>query len=428
MDLVLHIGCEKTGTTSLQNWLEHNAAALPPRGALYSKALGRPNNRRVTLYGLEIGRVDELLIQEGVRTPEEHEALRRRIKAEFTAEAQGARRRGVKKMVISNEHLQSRCFKDENVERVHELLAPLFDNIKVYVFLRPQIDVCLSLASTMARNGLEVSRKWMDDLLKPKLPYFNQQSLMARWSKYFGREAMVPVPFKRCKDIVSYFEQQLEFVDPQLPRHKSFNEALDYRVIAMCNAMQLRNIEGGELNQSRRFFVNDMPVEERLSIDRQSAQELQARFDGVNNALSAEWPQIEPGDMVPDWSRYPEQGNIDQLTALNEFGPFLRYMVERFNGECWWHQARWAAAAAEREAMAARLDSGIRTAEFGLRASRHAMKQPIYVHKAERMIENLELRLVRLRRRKEKEDAELAAAAEADRLEQQLAAQSEAIL
>jgi hypothetical protein len=427
MDLILHIGCEKTGTTSLQNWLEHNAQALPSRGAFYSKALGRPNNRRLCLYGLETGRKDELLLQEGVKTAEEHEALRRRVKAEFTAEVQACKRRGIKKLVISNEHLQSRCFKDENVEPIHQLLAPLFDNIKVYIFVRPQIDTCLSLASTMARNGGEVSRRWMDELLRPKLPYFDMHSLMQRWAKFFGREAIVPVAFKRCKDIVSYFEDQLGLVEPKLPRQKSFNEALDYRVIALCNAMQLKGVENGELNQNRRFYINDLPVEERLSIDRASAQLFQARFEEVNAELSRDWPQIMLDDMVPDWNRYPEEGNIDKTMALMEFGPFLRYVIERFNAENWWHQARWAAAAAEREGMAARLDSGIRTAEYGIRAARQAMKQDIYVQKAERMIENLELRLIRLRRRKEREEAEAAAAAEAQRLEEQ-AAKVDAIL
>jgi hypothetical protein len=421
MDLILHIGCEKTGTTSLQNWLQHNAQALPSRKVFYSKALGRPNNRRLTLYGLETGRKDELLLQENVRTPEEHEALRRRVKAEFTLEVEQCKRRGIQQMVISNEHLQSRCYKDENVEPIRDLLVPLFDTIRVYIFVRPQMDTCLSLASTMARNGAEVSRRWMDDLLKPKLAYFDMQALMERWAKYFGRESIVPVPFRRCKDIVTYFEQQMKLAEPQLPREKSFNEALDYRVIAMCNAMQLKGIEDNELNQSRRFYINDLPVDERLSIDRDSAQVLQARFDETNAALCREWPQIQIDDMNPDWSRYPEVGNIDKVLALQEFGPFLRYIVERFNGECWWHQARWAAAAAEREGMAARLDSGIRTAEFGIRAARHAMKQEIYVQKAERMIENLELRLIRLRRRREREEAEAAASAEAERLEEQAA-------
>jgi hypothetical protein len=421
MDLILHIGCEKTGTTSLQNWLEHNAQALPTRGAFYSKVLGRPNNRRLSLYGLENGRRDELLLQENVKTPEEHDALRRRVKAEFTTEVANARRRGVKKFVISNEHLQSRCYKDENVEPIRDLLVPLFDDIKVYIFVRPQMDTCLSLASTMARNGAEVSRRWMEDLLKPKLAYFDMPSLLTRWARFFGRENIVPVPFKRCKDIVSYFEERLELGDPILPRQKSYNEALDYRVIALCNAMQMKSVEGGELNQSRRFYINDLPVEERLSVDRVSAKVLQERFAETNAQLCAEWPQIEIDDMIPDWNRYPEKGNVDQVMGLVEFGPFLRYVIERFNAENWWHQARWAAAAAEREGMAARLDSGIKAAEYGIKAARHAMKQDIYQQKAERMIENLELRLIRLRRRKEREEAEAAAAAQQAKLEEEAA-------
>jgi hypothetical protein len=403
MDLVLHIGCEKTGTKSIQTWFDQNAPILPSRGIFYSKVLGRPNNRLIYLYGIEPGRPDEGLLPEGVQNAADHVALQERILRELTAEVQTARQRGCTTFIISNEHLQSRCMKDENVARIHSLLAPLFDKITVYCFVRPQVDVCLSLTSTMSRLGLEVSRQWMTDLLSTAILYFDMAQLMQRWAKAFGRDHVIPVPFKRNPDVITYFEKELNLLDPKLPRPPPANEALDWRVIAMCNATRMRAFEGNESNTHRRFFINEMPVEEKLTIDRATAQALQARYDDSNRLLCAEWPQIEFADMTPNWSRYPEVGNIDKLAVLDEFGPFLRFMIERFNSESWFNQARVSAAASERDALTEKFDSAIQFAEKAIEAARRAAKHEYYEKRCERMIENLEMRMARMRRRMERQ-------------------------
>ncbi len=421
MDLILHIGCEKTGTSSLQRWLDHNAQVLPQHHVMFSKVLERPNNRRLAIYGLENGRQDELLLHAGIKSAKDHDSFRERMRYELKNEALNAGKRGIKHFIISNEHLQSRCTKDENVAALRDLLVPLFDRVRVCVFVRPQVDTCLSLASTSARNGREVSRQWMERALRTENPYYDMVSLLDRWARFFGKENVEPVAFKRCKDVIAYMEEALELTDVNLPRIKAVNEALDYRVIALCNAMQLRSVENGELNNNRKFYIEDLPVEQKLTLDRKSAMALQERFAAQNAELCREWPQFEPDDMVPDWNRYPEEGNIDRVLDLMACGPILRYVVERYNAELWWHQARWAAAQAARDGLMAKLDEGIKVAEFGLRAVAEAMRSEVYQEKGPRLSEKLELRLDRLRTRKQREEAELAAAAEFEKIERKVA-------
>ncbi len=427
MELVLHIGCEKTGTSSIQRWLDHNAQALPQHNVFYSKVLERPNNRRLAVYGLENGRQDELLLHANIKSAVDHDKFRERMRYELKQEVAIARKRGITHFVISNEHLQSRCTKDENVSALRDLLAPLFDRVRVLVFVRPQLDTCLSLASTQARNGREVSRAWMERALRPEHPYYDMVSLLDRWARLFGKENIVPVPFRRCKDVIAELETMLGLNGTDLPRIKIVNEALDYRVIALCNAMQLRGVENGELNNNRKFYIEDLPTEHKLTIDRSAGQALQKRFAAQNAELAREWPSLMPEDMEPDWSRYPEEGNIDRVLDLMACGPILRYVVERYNAELWWHQARWAASQAARDGMLAKLDDGIRVAEFGLRAVAEAMRCEVYQEKGVRMTEKLELRLDRLRSRKQRELAEQAQQAEFEQIELKIASM-EAIL
>ena len=50
MNLALHIGTEKTGTTLLQEWLYHNLDALGSQGYFLSTKIGKPCNRDIVAY------------------------------------------------------------------------------------------------------------------------------------------------------------------------------------------------------------------------------------------------------------------------------------------------------------------------------------------------------------------------------------------
>jgi hypothetical protein len=58
MDLIVHIGTEKTGSSSLQWWLDRNDETLARHGILYCKSLLRPANLGIYLYGLGGGSDD----------------------------------------------------------------------------------------------------------------------------------------------------------------------------------------------------------------------------------------------------------------------------------------------------------------------------------------------------------------------------------
>ena len=53
MKLILHIGMEKTGTTSLQQWLFQNKILLSNNGFGISEILGEGNNRKLPSYFID---------------------------------------------------------------------------------------------------------------------------------------------------------------------------------------------------------------------------------------------------------------------------------------------------------------------------------------------------------------------------------------
>ena len=69
MDLFLHIGMEKTATTSTQRWFADNRAALRAQGVAYSRVLGLITHRKLCLWSLNADRDDNGFVRNNLRSP-----------------------------------------------------------------------------------------------------------------------------------------------------------------------------------------------------------------------------------------------------------------------------------------------------------------------------------------------------------------------
>lgn len=332
MKIVLHIGTEKTGTTSIQSWVNDNAGKLKEEGVWQCRSLSVIDNRALSVMARGADKPDDGFNQFGIQTEAEHAefcAARQAALAEEIAEARAA---GMRLFFITSEHLQSRLINAEMVQRVADILRPFECETDVVCFLRPQIDAALSLASTRARVGIRISRREFETI-KPTSPYYNYQSLIERWADAFGAESIRLVPFMRHKNVVGYFTGYFGLTHTSYAPERRVNEALDYRAIALGNLLDLPRFLGdGRLDPNRAYFVEDLPVEEKLTLSRGFAQDIQARFTEQNRALAEAWDGLELADLCPDWSRYPETGTLDELETCDT-GPMLRYVVRRFNAE-----------------------------------------------------------------------------------------------
>ncbi len=395
MDLILHIGCEKTGTTSVQSWFHGNDLTLREQGIWYANAFGRANNRGLMFYGLLPGTPDDQLRAIGVETPDQHIELQAQIARDFAADIAAAREAGAKTYVISNEHCQSRLKTHDMVERTHALLAPHFERITIHCLLRPQLDLCLSLASTLSRNRNVVDRGWIDREMNPNFPYYRFDLLLARWADVYGHDAVVPVSFQRQKDSVRYFEHLLGLTPLGLPRPPVANAALDYRVIAIMNALVRGGYGERPLDYATRTFINDLPIEQRLSLDRATGMAMQARFDAANQACIAAFPAITADDLTPDWSKYPETGNVDRLHMADDVASLLCAMVDRIRYETCFEKARRLAMLSEREWQTGRIEASLAACREAAKYASLALEVDAYAKLAQQILTRMERRLAR---------------------------------
>lgn len=206
---ILHIGTEKTGTTSLQRFLALNRAALIAQGIYVPASLAPPdppgalNHSDLAALALADWRLDDKLRQQrGIATLDDLARFRAVTAAAFAAEIAAAPE-GCDTLLISTEHCHSRVLLLDEVARLYAFLVPFAAEYEVLVYLRPQHDLAMSQYGMQLLAG-EAGAEMLPPLPYPAdyakarttdAAYFDYGRLLSRWAAIFGRPAIRPVLF-----------------------------------------------------------------------------------------------------------------------------------------------------------------------------------------------------------------------------------------
>ena len=344
MKCILHIGTEKTGTTSLQKFLHLNSALLREQGIHYSNCLGRPNNRKISVFARDADKPESGFREYGIQSEDDHRKFCGELVDQLDAEIRDIQSLDAQAIyLISNEHLHSRLISRKMVGRVHALLSNYFSSVEVFCFLRPQADLLLSQLSIGAREGNLIGAKKFNAAANST--YFNYFKLYNRWRHSFSDVKLVS--YKRNPDTIDFFHKTLKFDRSACSDQPNLNTALDYRTMCLAGNLQLPLLVNGNRNKNREFYVDQMPMCDRLTVNRSEAIRVQGLFTQSNEKLCKLCPDITIADLTPDFAKYPEEGNINEIGEVN-FGRQLNYMVVRFNVELWLERSRTKLAEAER--------------------------------------------------------------------------------
>ena len=331
MKLYLHIGTEKTGTTTLQDWFAENWEALRTQGVYYPKTLGLQAHRNLSIFVRDAARPGEAALKKNIYSVEDHQAFASKLTKSFNDEY--AENAGVANWVISDEQLQSHLTRIGMVKRVKQFLGDKFTDIEVLVHLRPQIDIAVSAASSTAKFGGSV--KSAKFVYPTASDLFHDYDLSVEWwETVFGASNVTIVPYKKQPCMVSLLIDKLGLERKSLTAIERKNVAIDWRAMVLTNAISFpRYNEDKTVNHNRQVFIDDMPNEERLQIGLSIARQFQSRFDESNNRLIGRRRELSAGDLDPDWTDYDDHPNIHYLDDSPVFSEQLDYLVKRFNWE-----------------------------------------------------------------------------------------------
>ncbi|MGO9243554.1 MAG: hypothetical protein ACLQDC_02140 [Verrucomicrobiia bacterium] len=196
---ILHIGTEKTGTTSLQMFLGTNRNALLQRGFFVPASLSPhavvANHERLTVIALDPAKLgDDLRVRAGLKTIEDVKEWRVRVEEDLSREivALSHQPENSPTLLLSNEHCHSRLVTREEVHYLRQFLDRFADETRIIVYLRPQHEVAISLYDQALKVGYHdidvlpdfIGRRsrWVGRL------YFEYDKLLERWAGEFGRD------------------------------------------------------------------------------------------------------------------------------------------------------------------------------------------------------------------------------------------------
>ena len=248
MILYLHIGTGKTGTTSIQTFLELNREALRKRGVVVPVSPGRRNHLRLTPYALNDGVIDNTRRARGLLRPDQVAHFRERFAQRFREEA--ATWTDGHTVIMSSEQM-TRLSQPEEIARLRALLS-FATKTFIVVYFRRQDEYFVSEYSQLIKGGRGIA---LDGALKHiKKQVYNYHAFLQNWADAFGKENIIVRPFERSQmvggDAVQDFASVVgldglsEYVLP--PRR---NLSLDVHTVEYLR----------RLNPHIPRFVNDAP-------------------------------------------------------------------------------------------------------------------------------------------------------------------------
>lgn len=186
---MVHIGTEKTGTTTVQTLFTHARHELRSIGVHYLRSPGRPYARDLAAAAVGDG-VDEFLTVELGLADADRPAFAADVTARVAAEAAelGA---DVHTVFVSCEHFHSRLVHLEQVERLAAILEPLGGPVEILCYLRPQAELVRSHYSTRLRTGETRSlAEVVAEQLRRENPYVDYLGMLERYAAVFGEDAI----------------------------------------------------------------------------------------------------------------------------------------------------------------------------------------------------------------------------------------------
>lgn len=345
-NVILHLGAEKTGSTSLQNFMHLNSDQLNDKGFHYCESLGRPNNRRLCLYAMDRDRDTQLHKVFGLHDP---------MKAEHFADMHGrlfneemdSLPGHIHTVILSNEHCRSNLIHEREVDRIRRLTESLGGDVRILVYLRRQVDMAVSHYSSFLKTANY--RPTILPEVSPEIRYFNYRIMLELWEKVFSREWITVRLYAEegspgGKDQVADF---LSFCglseDPGFTPVPPMNQSLDpvaQELLRRINTeFPLFNM--GELNDARRDLIQYLQARHsgrgRMP-DRESARRFQAIFDADNEWIRERWFPDRTSLFDDCFDSFPEIEDrpADFETLFNATLPMLRHLLienQRLRGQ-----------------------------------------------------------------------------------------------
>lgn len=297
--LFIHIGCEKTGTTSIQRSLTANRTELDTLGIIYP-ALGLHKYAQINLAAAvqswqnNSSKNTEYYPQKDLNADHEWDQLISICLSNTN-----------KDVVISAEHFSSRLF-DKGIEFIHQKLQAIreYFDVKIIVYLRRQDLFLESSYSTFIKAGGFLS---FDEFYQQHLNAenrYNFEILLGKWSQTFGINNLLIVDYEKenfTGALLASFYQLIGISVDNLRIEKDKSnpswskEMLEFAMICNLPRIQekLKNKRLGFLNYCNKKYFSKSNNEGNVLLSELQRQTVINKYQDSNHKVEALYLKAE---------------------------------------------------------------------------------------------------------------------------------------
>lgn len=298
--LYLHIGTEKTGTTSIQSFLDVNKTVLSKHGFHVLECGGRENHRAIPSYCMADNHYDDFFLNQQIDNLEKKQQFREKIYQAFVEEMESLDN-DIHSVIISSEHFHSRLKNIETVETFKHLIANYFSEIKIICYLREQSSLVSSLYSTAIKAGENVNFSSFVQRCSENNPYYNYHLFLGMWSAVFSQDSLDVRVFSKeafynhdlLDDFCSAIDNKLlSFADKQIEIENQSLSTFGLLLGRAVNSIFPKYNDNGVTNQKRRNAIKQISQEFSGHPHLMSAgqyQKIQATYQESNNSVAKKY-------------------------------------------------------------------------------------------------------------------------------------------
>jgi hypothetical protein len=258
--LYLHIGTEKTGTTSIQNFLHANKTVLSRSGYHVLECAGEKNHRAVPSYCMKDGDYDDFFFRRQIDNPKNKKIFKEKLFKDFNEEM-GSLENNIHSVIITSEHFHSRLKSIESVKIFKRLISDYFNEIQIICYIREQSALASALYSTGIKAGDNVEFNSFIKDISPDSSLYDYYSLLGRWSDVFSNDSLNVRIFSKDEfynnNLIDDFcvaidEGLLTITDRNITKKNESLSNFGILVGRALNSISSRYYKDGSINKNRR--------------------------------------------------------------------------------------------------------------------------------------------------------------------------------
>lgn len=294
MHAFIHIGVEKTGTTSIQEFLFQNKRVLKKNGFLLTSSLGKKNHIKLNFMAMNPGREQIIFNHLQEDSLSKIKSMLNTAMVNFQKEVSQFSKDT--KVIFSSEHYHSLLKSKADIMNFRKLLEEVgFQKFTIIVFLRPQIEMIRSRLSTAYKSGNINWEPKIPNPFKRKLNFiYDFHASLSNWEDIFNIENIKAIEYKSggSQELILTFLKQLDLkLTPDMKIPKIMNTSINYEsmLAAHLNHKEIMTIKNYQRKLHKIYsnleVVNPQYAGHKLSIDLNDLKNYHEYFQESNNKI-----------------------------------------------------------------------------------------------------------------------------------------------